>query len=318
MTASRAGARTCFAAAVVALAASCSEASRSPASASGGASSAGATGSGAGDHAMSGTAPATAAAAGALAGGVGASGAGGDAGSPTTTPAGGLIRCWGHNHVGQLGLGHTDDIGDDESPSDSEPIDFRRLESPSLFSLSAGGQRACAGINQGFMQGWMYCWGYNGDGGLGVGLIENRPLQKAGVWGLFSWGSPNEEIVVGASHQCVRLYNHDLHCWGLNDKAQLGLEHLETMGDSENVAIFPPSKFPRSDADSFAYPVTLSAGEFHTCAVLDTGGVLCWGRNDRGQLGLGFASPAPVDYVGGDADHTPDKLAPTRVLPPSP
>ena len=230
----------------------------------------------------------------------------------------GLIRCWGHNDVGQLGLGNTFDVGDDELPSSVDAIDFRKLAEPSLFSLTAGGQRACVGINQGGMDGWMYCWGYNGDGGLGVGLVENRPSQKAGGWGLFYWGYPTEQIVVGGGHQCVRLHNHDLHCFGLNAKGQLGSSNLDPLGDNENCTIFPPVQFPRSDADSFAYATTVTTGEQHTCAVLDTGEVRCWGRNDKGQLGLGFVSSPPADYVGGDVQQTPDQLTPTRVLPPMP
>lgn len=230
----------------------------------------------------------------------------------------GLINCWGHNDVGQLGLGNILDVGDNELPSDVEPVDLRTLANPSLFSLTAGGQRACVGISQGGMPGWMYCWGYNGDGALGVGLVENRPYQKAGGWGLFYWGYPTEQIVAGGGHQCVRLYNHELHCWGLNAKGQLGSTNLNTLGDNENCTIFPQVQFPRVDADSVAYATTMTAGEQHTCALLDTGEVRCWGRNDKGQLGLGFVSSPPTDYLGGDAQHTPDLLPPTRVLPPTP
>jgi len=62
----------------------------------------------------------------------------------------------------------------------------------------------------------------------------------------------------------------------------------------------------------------MTAGETHTCAILDTGEVRCWGGNDKGQLGLGFVSSPPTNFVGGDAMHTPDQLAATQVLPPLP
>jgi cysteine-rich repeat protein len=226
-----------------------------------------------------------------------------------------LIRCWGHNDVGQLGLGHVKNIGDDELPTDAQPINFVKGASPAIYSLSAGGKRACIGIDQGLDRGMNWCWGYNGDGGLGVGTVENRPNDKADYWGLFWWGQPTEQVVVGSTHQCVRLYNHAVYCWGLNAKGQLGQPFLEASGDDENPGIHPPLKFPRGDGDTATYPKQITAGESHTCALLNTGAVTCWGHNDRGQLGLGFASSAPTDYVGGDAAHTPDKLAATRVLP---
>lgn len=32
------------------------------------------------------------------------------------------VRCWGSNDAGQLGLGHTDKVGDDEFPVDEPPV----------------------------------------------------------------------------------------------------------------------------------------------------------------------------------------------------
>ena len=39
--------------------------------------------------------------------------------------------------------------------------------------------------------------------------------------------------------------------------------------------------------------ISVSLGEQHTCAVLDTGVLKCWGRNNHGQIGVGS---------GGDKD----------------
>jgi alpha-tubulin suppressor-like RCC1 family protein len=66
-------------------------------------------------------------------------------------------------------------------------------------------------------------------------------------------------------------------------------------------AIFGAARFS-GEKGARAHRTRLSAGQFHTCAVLDDGTVQCWGRNDFGQLGDGSLthrlSPVPVANLG--------------------
>jgi Regulator of chromosome condensation (RCC1) repeat len=46
--------------------------------------------------------------------------------------------------------------------------------------------------------------------------------------------------------------------------------------------------------------IGITAGAFHSCALLQTGGIKCWGENSSGQLGDGTTTIRlrPVDVVG--------------------
>ena len=74
-------------------------------------------------------------------------------------------KCWGANNYGQLGLGHTNTIGDDEHPSSIATI---VLGAP-VVAIDSSGNHTCATINS----GEMYCWGLATYGVLGYGNSSN-------------------------------------------------------------------------------------------------------------------------------------------------
>jgi len=82
------------------------------------------------------------------------------------------------------------------------------------------------------------------------------------------------QISCGDEHICARFADGDVHCWGSNQYGQLGDPDVEEAGDPLAGPV------PLGEA-----AVDIAAGSSHTCAVLASGGVKCWGSNLAGQLG---------------------------------
>jgi len=94
-------------------------------------------------------------------------------------------------------------------------------------------------------------------------------------------------LVTGQRHTCGLGNDNRVYCWGSNDAGQLG------DGTTTDRALPTAVHLPPGDYRSVA------AGEATTCAVTLMDEAWCWGANDLGVLGRGFASeyeatPAPV------------------------
>jgi cysteine-rich repeat protein len=186
---------------------------------------------------------------------------------------GGRVRCWGLNGAGQLGLGNTENIGDDELPSAAGDVD---LPMPAI-QVSAGlGFHTCALLENGSV----YCWGRNDSGQLGYGNTNNIGDDHDLV-GPVEVGINVEQLVVGAYHTCVRTSGDDVRCWGLGSLGRLGYGNGAQVGDDE----VPSSVGDVNLGGGSAIHVT--AGGAHTCAISLVASIYCWGRSDLGQLGYG-------------------------------
>lgn len=82
-------------------------------------------------------------------------------------------------------------------------------------------------------------------------------------------------VAAGAFFTCGLKVDGTTRCWGQNDDGQLGDGSQDTPADGTVKTARNASKF-----------VDISAGAYHVCALGFRGQVLCWGKNDRGQLGL--------------------------------
>ena len=97
-----------------------------------------------------------------------------------------------------------------------------------------------------------------------------------------SSASSRTAISAGCNHSCALLDNASVKCWGYNGAGQLGIENNINMGN------FPRSMalLPVVNLGTGRTATAISAGNEHSCALLDNASVKCWGYNGYGQLGI--------------------------------
>jgi alpha-tubulin suppressor-like RCC1 family protein/AraC-like DNA-binding protein len=198
----------------------------------------------------------------------------------------GVAYCWGGNSLGQLG---DNTYVDKPSP---HPI----VSALRFTQLSSGKRHAC-GIAQG---GSAYCWGSNLNGSLGNG---NPALSYSPVPVSVSGGLTFSAISAGDDVTCGLTVDGHEYCWGSSSYGKIG--DGTTTGDNHYS--------PVSIALGTLTWRSLGAGDSHTCAIVSTGPLYCWGRNNQNQLGTGIAGDRNVAglvpafsfaAVAGGAVHT--------------
>lgn len=216
-----------------------------------------------------------------------------------------MIKCWGRNSFGALGLGDMANRGDGLGEMGSN-LPFVDLGTGKLGKfIVAGDEHTCAILDDDTLK----CWGHNVDGQLGLGDDENRgdtsgemgdnlPVVDLGT------GRTARIVDVRKSHSCAILDNGTLKCWGKVDNGRLGLpissenlgDDLNEMGD--NLSVVDLGRFGSSIK-------AIGLGISHTCAILENDGVKCWGEVDDGRLGLPVSSGDQGDDSGEMGDNLP-------------
>ena len=199
----------------------------------------------------------------------------------------GSVRCWGYGEDGRLGTGNTRTIGDDETPGSIPPVDLG--PGRTARAVSAGAGHTCAVLDDGSVR----CWGYGANGRLGYNSLASvGDDETPGSLAPVDLGRGATAITLGEAHTCAILDDATVRCWGFAGQGQLGYGSEQTIGDNE-----PPSEVGPVNLGPGAAVVAISAGDVHTCAVLASGEVRCWGYARYGLLGNGAVNDIGDDEI---------------------
>ena len=218
----------------------------------------------------------------------------------------GQVKCWGLGNSGQLGQGRIANKIDQRKIGDSPDEMGDNLKTVNLGNdrkvkaVSAGYEHTCVILENSEVK----CWGRGLNGRLGQNnnhllgddLNEMGDNLKAVDLGD---GRTAKAISAGGQHTCAILDDDTVKCWGGgrfigqgNKDEDLG-DELNEMGD----------KLPIVDLGDGRTAKAISAGFWHTCAILDDDTAKCWGDGEHGKLGHGSDND-----LGDDEDEMGDKL----------
>jgi len=201
----------------------------------------------------------------------------------------GTVWCWGNNSSGELGINNT--------TQQLTPVQV----------LGAGGSGYLTGVSQIMPAGhWSYrtcavksdstvwCWGDNSNGQLGINNTTQQltPVQVLGAGGS-GYLTGVSQVVAGHNHLCALKSDGTVWCWGSNNYGQLGINNTT----QQNV----PVQVLGAGGSGYLTGVSqVTSGWKYTCALKTDGTVLCWGVNDKGQLGINNTTQqlTPVQVLG--------------------
>ncbi|MDP7043090.1 MAG: hypothetical protein QF807_03640 [Candidatus Thalassarchaeaceae archaeon] len=206
------------------------------------------------------------------------------------------------------------DAKDDENeillPNDSSssftehPHDDSDDDDDDVISISAGQDHSCAV----YSNGTAFCWGKS----PGLGFIEetnaydtDTRINNTGFYRptyvFHPEQVPMNAIQTGKRFSCGLRDNGSVMCWGDDNYGELG--------NDDSTAAATTSKYPSYvHLPEYRYATQISSQWYYTCAVMDNGSAMCWGKND---LFSGMSSRVP-EYVILPEDRTVIQIATGR------
>jgi alpha-tubulin suppressor-like RCC1 family protein len=151
-----------------------------------------------------------------------------------------------------------------------------------IVQMAAGRDFACAVTNEGRAA----CWGRGAEGRLGNDEQRSSSIPTAVVA-----ITDVTNITAGGAHACAVVGTDSAaYCWGSNQFGQLA------NSDASDLSTVPlPVAGAQGGTTLRLLGVRrISAGDQHTCALVDDGKVVCWGQTQGGRLGNGNNETRPA------------------------
>jgi alpha-tubulin suppressor-like RCC1 family protein len=213
------------------------------------------------------------------------------------------LACWGYAGEGSRGSGNTTNKGyiSDHWGDNLEFVNFG-TGGLTVKTFDVGYRGACAILSDDSLA----CWGRNdnGAGGHGTTADKGDAANEIGDNFLFTdLGNVSTPVEVSRSfyNTCVRFANGGIKCWGNGTYGQNGIGNTAQKGDGSGEM---GNSLPFINYGTGITSTALCGGEQFNCSLFNNGGVKCWGRNNRGQLGIGSTTS-----IGDSASELGDNLA---------
>jgi alpha-tubulin suppressor-like RCC1 family protein len=181
-----------------------------------------------------------------------------------------VLKCWGSNSKGQLGIGDKFPRGNSPDEMGEGLAEINLGTGRSVKQVFAGaGSHACAILDDNTLR----CWGDNQYGQLGLGDTSNRG-DDAGEMGYalgpvdLGNGVVAESLALGQSHTCALVAGSgQVKCWGYNQFGQLGYGDTTSRGDAAGEMGVNLTSVDLGGVGRYAKKI--ACGPHHTCALLD-------------------------------------------------
>ena len=196
----------------------------------------------------------------------------------------GVLRCWGDNRDGQLGI-----------TGSAQYLFAQVIDDGVAYKEVSAGQYHTCGITT---SGVLKCWGDNGSYQLGTGdgVSASSPT-------IIENGVHYAKVSSGNGNTCAITTSGILKCWGGNFYYQLG------DGTNNNA----PSPIVIESGTSY---INITTGIDHTCGITSSGTLKCWGHDNDYQLGDGAtntrATPFTIDGATNYLSVTADIMVDNR------